>query len=406
MRLSDLEAMAPELGRFAAGLGGYRYAVMNALRQCLDAGVRWRLLSENPARLAGRNPQPPVVEMAPFTVAEVDAIAVELGPAWGAVVTFAAETGLRPSEWIALERRDLDRRAGVVLVERTFAGGPKAYGKTARSRRRVPLTDRALTAVDELPSRLDSRLLFPSNGGTYLDLHNWRSRDWHPALEAAGIAKRGPYALRHTYATWALRAGLGTFDVRPLHGHVRRDDRPHLRAPGRRVGGAGEAAARRLRGRGDRRGRTSGRRRTMSQTGQVYQASGKWGIRFYNKDGTRVRRGGFANPDEAQRWFNENAASVARERPRGETHHRWNGGRQVDGKGYVRVLVPGHPNANPKGYVYEHRLVMAQLIGRPLRTSEVVHHINGERADNRPENLALLPRRAGHVAIHLARKGH
>ena len=49
--------------------------------------------------------------------------------------------------------------------------------------------------------------------GKHLDLENWRHRDWHPALDAAGIPSRRIYDLRHTFATHALAAGLSIFEV-------------------------------------------------------------------------------------------------------------------------------------------------------------------------------------------------
>lgn len=58
--------------------------------------------------------------------------------------------------------------------------------------------------------------------------------------------------------------------------------------------------------------------------------------------------------------------------------------------GYVRVYVPMHPEANTWGYVYEHRIVAEQTIGRRLKKGEIVHHKNGKRWDNRPENLEVM----------------
>ena len=82
-------------------------------------------------------------------------------------------------------------------------------------------------------------LLFPAERGGYLDLHNFRNRDWKPAQLAAGIEPfRRIYDLRHTFATFALRAGISTFDLSRYmgasltmidrhYGHLARDGREH-----------------------------------------------------------------------------------------------------------------------------------------------------------------------------------
>lgn len=69
--------------------------------------------------------------------------------------------------------------------------------------------------------------------------------------------------------------------------------------------------------------------------------------------------------------------------------HRRPGEGTINEQGYYLVRMPDHPNANVNGYIHEHRLIYSRILGRPLLPGENVHHKNGDRSDNRPENLEL-----------------
>jgi len=243
--LRELEALSLEIAEWQATLPPrYRYAIMRSLRQVLNAAVRWKLMGENPATRAGANPQPRNPEVPFFeSLASVDRLAAELTPCFAPIVVFGIETGLRPSEWLALERRHVDRNALVVRVRQSIVEGKlREYGKTARSRRAVPLTTRALAAIESLPPRLDSTVIFSTTTGKHIDLGNWRRREWRPAVVSAGLDTRlTPYAMRHTYASFALDAGISIFELSRLmgtsvkviddtYGHLVRDSLDRVRA--------------------------------------------------------------------------------------------------------------------------------------------------------------------------------
>ena len=82
----------------------------------------------------------------------------------------------------------------------------------------------------------------------------------------------------------------------------------------------------------------------------------------------------------------------------------WKGGRNKTEKGYVLVIAPDGwrwpEMVLASGRIREHRMIMALHLGRALTKQEVIHHINGDRHDNRIENLELFSSHGEHMAAH------
>jgi integrase len=239
----SLDSLRPdELGAWRRSLPeGSRHDVFRGLKQVLGQAARWGWIDASPAEFV-KNPKPKRHEFDPFeSWDEIHATSGEMDPRFAVIPIFGTGTGLRPEEWIALERRDLDLSAGVVVVERVYTQGVlKHCAKTSRQRRRVPLRACVLEALDAHPVRLDSPLLFPAARGGYIDLERFREREWKPALRAAGIEHRRIYDMRHTFATWAIRAEVSLFylsrimgtsiaQIDATYGHLVPDSEDYLR---------------------------------------------------------------------------------------------------------------------------------------------------------------------------------
>lgn len=89
--------------------------------------------------------------------------------------------------------------------------------------------------------------------------------------------------------------------------------------------------------------------------------------------------------------------SVSTEFSKGEKPHNYKGWtttkpRSKSGR-YKLIYLPKHPKSTKKGYVREHRLVCENRLGRYLKSYEIVHHIDEDKMNNKPENLQVMTKR-------------
>lgn len=197
--------------------------LLTLMRQVLNLAVEWEYLTKSPARpRAVRLPKVTGADgVRPFeSWEEVIHISQHVGR-HGPMVRFACATGLRLSELLALQWRDIEGRK--LYVQRTYRDrvGPSDLTKTPASRRTVALSARALEALAELPTPLNQeQLVFPGWRGGHLHAEKFRAGVWKNAFPKAGLAYRPPSQMRHTYATLALAAGATLDWISSQLGHT------------------------------------------------------------------------------------------------------------------------------------------------------------------------------------------
>lgn len=103
---------------------------------------------------------------------------------------------------------------------------------------------------------------------------------------------------------------------------------------------------------------------------------------------------GRKHTEETKQKIREN-----RKAPKKENHPSWKGGRRVSANGYIEVHMPEHHRARGNDYVFEHIVVVEMKLGRQLEPGETVHHVDGNKQNNNPENLEVLTR-SEHSRLH------
>jgi len=85
------------------------------------------------------------------------------------------------------------------------------------------------------------------------------------------------------------------------------------------------------------------------------------------------------------------------EKMKGENNPNWKGGKRKNKNGYIMIHKPNHPFVSASCYINQSRLIAEKCLKRYLTIQEVVHHINGIKDDDRPENLYVFTTNSAHV---------
>ncbi|MBD2091174.1 tyrosine-type recombinase/integrase [Microcoleus sp. FACHB-1515] len=196
----------------------------------LHAGLSADVWKDAASRLKPTPTEPPQ----PFTQTQVSAILTFLKvhhSHYYPFVAFLFLTGVRLGEAIGLRANAISEDLTAIVVRESFSRGQRRPTKTGKIRS-IPTNEALrLLLAEQLAKRHEWRLsgnyqipladllVFPANGNSPIDDHNFRNRVWKPTLKALGIPYRKPYSTRSTFVSHALASGMNPVDVAAITGH-------------------------------------------------------------------------------------------------------------------------------------------------------------------------------------------
>lgn len=223
IRLADLTS--PDVKNWIASLDISEKRINNVLiplRTIFSDAYSDELIDKNPM-LRVKNLPVKTDEPNPLTPAEAEAILKELPPEGKNLIQFAIWTGLRTSELIALEWRDVDFEAGLIRVRRAIVNKHAKQPKTKSGERDVKIFPPTLEALlNQKQFTFSEKAQVFSNPQTkkaWSTDAQIRRTLWIPALKKANVTYRTPYQTRHTYASTLLSLGENPMWVAGQMGH-------------------------------------------------------------------------------------------------------------------------------------------------------------------------------------------
>jgi integrase len=219
VKRGDVERWMVELQEARSGPRRVNMALAR-LRTVFRMAEGESLIADNPVRLV-HSLREPRAAIDPFTLRETEALlrAAAAGTERAFVATLLL-AGLRPSEALGLQWRDVDLRRNLISVRRGRTRWGSGMTKTVASEREVDMAARLAGELAAIPvARRLGDYVFSGPRGAELDWNNFRQRNWRRLLRRAGVRMRPPYQCRHTYAATLLAEGANPHYVAHQMGH-------------------------------------------------------------------------------------------------------------------------------------------------------------------------------------------